>query len=53
VERYDVAADTWTAATDLREGRELFHAVTIGSAGPAKEKDLFDFLIDKASRRQP
>jgi hypothetical protein len=50
VERYDVATDMWTAVTDLRKGRELFHAVTIGSAGPAEEQDLFDSLIDKASR---
>jgi hypothetical protein len=52
VERYDVATDTWTAVADTLEGRNSFSTVTIGSAGPAKEQDLFDSLIDKASRRQ-
>jgi hypothetical protein len=51
VERYDVTSDTWTAAvTNMLEGRQLFDAVTIGSAGPAEDQDLFDSLIAKASR---
>jgi hypothetical protein len=50
VERYDAATDTWTAVEDMLEGRHLFCAVTIGSAGPAEEQDLFDLLIDKASK---
>jgi hypothetical protein len=52
VERYDAATNSWTAAESMLEGRESFRAVTIGSAGPAKEQDLFDSLINKASRRQ-
>jgi hypothetical protein len=50
VERYDVATDTWTAVADMLERRCTFGAVTIGSAGPAEEQDLFDSLIDKASK---
>ena len=41
---------------DLRvmlEGRRVFGAVTIESAGPAEEQDLFDSLIAQASRRRP
>jgi hypothetical protein len=53
VERYDVAADTWTAVPNLIEGRDIFYAVTIGTAGPNEEQDLFDFLIAKAIRRLP
>jgi N-acetylneuraminic acid mutarotase len=49
VERYDVASDTWTAVADMLEGRRYCGAVTIGSAGPADEQDLFDSLIAKAS----
>jgi hypothetical protein len=49
VERYDVAADTWTAVADFSEGRFNFCAVTIGFSGPAAEQDLFDSLIAKAS----
>jgi N-acetylneuraminic acid mutarotase len=45
VERYDVATDTWTAVADMLRGRTDFCAVTIGSADPAKEEDLFDSLI--------
>jgi N-acetylneuraminic acid mutarotase len=49
VERYDVASDTWTEVVDMLESRDNFCAVTIGSAGPAVEQDLFDALIAKAS----
>jgi hypothetical protein len=52
VERYDVATNTWTVVADMLETRNSLGAVTIGSAGPAEEQDLFDSLIDKASRRQ-
>jgi hypothetical protein len=51
VERYDAATDTWTAVADMLEGRHSFCAVTIGSAGPAEEQDLFDSLILKASKK--
>jgi hypothetical protein len=50
VERYDVATDTWTAVANMLEGRLNFGAVTIGSAEPAEEQDLFDSLIAKAAR---
>jgi hypothetical protein len=52
VKRYDVAnTGTWTAVADMMlEGRYYFHAVTIGSADPAEEQDLFDSLIAKAAR---
>jgi hypothetical protein len=49
VERYDVASNTWTASADMFECRRLFGAVTIGSAGPAKQQNLFDSLIVQAS----
>jgi hypothetical protein len=51
VERYDVASDTWTAAAamDMPEGRSMFAAVIIKSAGPVEDQDLFDALIVKAS----
>jgi hypothetical protein len=50
VERYDVTSNTWTFMADLLEGRRFLGAVTIGSAGPAEEQDLFDSLIAKAGR---
>jgi hypothetical protein len=50
VERYNVANNTWTTVADLLEGQQFFCAVTIGSAGPAEEQDLFDTLIAKASK---
>jgi hypothetical protein len=53
VERYDAASDTWTEVADMLEERLSCGAVTIGSAGPAEEQDLFDSLIIKAFRRQP
>jgi N-acetylneuraminic acid mutarotase len=53
VERYDVANDTWTAVASMLEGRSDFGAVTIGSAGPAEEQDVFDSLIIKASSERP
>jgi hypothetical protein len=53
VERYDAAADTWTAVASMLQGRTFFNAITIGSAGPAEEQDLFDSLIAKAARREP
>jgi N-acetylneuraminic acid mutarotase len=53
VELYDVAADTWTAVPNLIEERSMFCAVTIGSAGPKEEQDLFDSLIAKAIRHLP
>jgi hypothetical protein len=51
VERYDVDNDTWTAMADLTHGRIGFGAISIGSAGPAEEQDLFDSLIAEASLR--
>jgi hypothetical protein len=39
----------WHSVADMLERRERFNAVTIGSAGPAEEQDLFDSLIAKAS----
>jgi hypothetical protein len=51
VERYDAAADTWTPVASMREGRDSFAVVTIGSACPAEDQDLFDALIATASRR--
>jgi hypothetical protein len=51
VERYDAASDTWYFVANMLEGRVFFSAVTIGSASPAEEQDLFDSLIAKAARR--
>jgi hypothetical protein len=51
VERYDVTTDAWAAVADMLSERFSFGAVTIGSAGPAEAQDLFDSLIDQASRR--
>jgi N-acetylneuraminic acid mutarotase len=53
VERYDVASNTWMALANMLERRYAFSAVTIGSAGPVEEQDLFDSLITKALRRRP
>jgi N-acetylneuraminic acid mutarotase len=53
VERYDTTTNTWTEVTDMLEARTRFSAVTIGSAGPAEEQDLFDLLIVKASSERP
>jgi hypothetical protein len=48
VERYDVATDTWASVANMLEGRYAFGAVAIiGSAGSAKDQDLFDELIEK------
>ena len=52
VERYDVVTNTWTDVADMLEGRSNFCAVTIGSASPAEEENLFDTLIAKAFSRQ-
>jgi hypothetical protein len=53
VGRYDVATDTWMTVTATLEGRSLLGVIVIRSTGPAEEQDLFNSLIDKASRRQP
>jgi hypothetical protein len=53
VERYDEASNAWTAMTNMLEGRRYFCAITIGSAGPAEDQDLFNSLIVKASMRRP
>jgi hypothetical protein len=50
VERYDAGTDTWTAVADMLIARKLFAAVTIPAAGPAKEQNLFDALIAKATQ---
>jgi N-acetylneuraminic acid mutarotase len=54
VERYDVASNTWTAVADMLEGRKLFGAATIRSAGPSEEQErgVFDMLIAKARKGQ-
>jgi hypothetical protein len=49
-ERYDVATDTWTAVGSMLKSRFNCSAVTIGSANPSEEQDLFDSLIAKAAR---
>jgi hypothetical protein len=51
VERYDVVTDTWTAVADMLESRNQLCAVTIGSADPAEDRDLFDSLIAKGARK--
>jgi hypothetical protein len=51
VERYNMATDTWTAVANMLEGRCAFCSVTIGSAGPAENEDLFDNLIAAARIR--
>jgi hypothetical protein len=53
VERYDVVSNTWRCVVDMLEGRKFFGVVTIGSAGPAGEQNLFDSLIVKACRQHP
>jgi N-acetylneuraminic acid mutarotase len=50
-ERYDISTDTWTAVTDMLEGRISFCAIATGSVGPAEELNLFDSLIAQASTR--
>jgi hypothetical protein len=51
VQRYDPASNTWAAVADMLEGHSCYSAVTIGSAGPTEEQDLFDTLIVKAISR--
>jgi hypothetical protein len=51
MERYDVDTDTWTVVANMLEGRSAFCSVTIGSAGPVEEEDLFDRLIATAMSR--
>jgi N-acetylneuraminic acid mutarotase len=53
MERYDVASNTWAAVANMHDGREVFGAVTIRSAGSVEEQDLFDSLIAKASSGRP
>jgi hypothetical protein len=53
VECYDVASNTWKAVADMLERRYAYGAVSIRSAGPVEEQDLFDSLIAKASIRRP
>jgi hypothetical protein len=54
VERYDVSSNTWAFVDDMIEGQRFFFcAVSIGSAGPAEEQDLFDSLIAEASDLSP
>jgi hypothetical protein len=48
VECYDVTTDTWIAVADMIEERRFFGAVTVGSAEPTEEQDLFDSLIVEA-----
>jgi hypothetical protein len=50
VERYDVVSDTLTAVVGMLEARCYHGAVTIRSADPAEEQDLFDTRIAKAVR---
>jgi hypothetical protein len=50
VERYDVATDTWMGMAYMLESRRNFGAVTIGSADPVLEQDIFDSIIVKAVR---
>jgi hypothetical protein len=52
VERYDVASNIWREAANLLEARRGPCAVTIVSAGPAEEHNLFDSLIVKAASRR-
>jgi hypothetical protein len=53
VERYDVASNTWTLVTDMRESRYTHSAVTIRSADTDDEQDLFDALITEAATEGP
>jgi hypothetical protein len=48
MERYDVAANTWTVVAEMLEGRSLSRAICIKPEGPTEEQDLFDSLIAKA-----
>jgi hypothetical protein len=49
MERYDVAADTWTTMPDTIGDRTFFASVTVGSEGTAEEQSLFDALIAETS----
>jgi N-acetylneuraminic acid mutarotase len=53
VQRYNAATDAWTAVANMLQARRSYGAVTIGSAGPAEDQDLFDSLIAKAAHRDP
>jgi hypothetical protein len=52
MERYDMAADTWTTMPDMIGDRTFFAAVTVGSEGTAEEQNLFDALIAKTSTQR-
>jgi hypothetical protein len=52
VESYDVASNTWESVANMLENRQNFSAVSIGSAGPSEEEDLFDAPIVKAYNRK-
>jgi hypothetical protein len=51
VERYNVTSNTWRTVANMLEVRSYSRAMTIGSAGPAEEQDLFDALIIKTGHR--
>jgi N-acetylneuraminic acid mutarotase len=48
MERYDLAANTWTVVAEMLEGRSLCRAICIEHEGSTEEQDLFDSLIAKA-----
>jgi hypothetical protein len=52
VERHDAVTDTWTAVPDMLAKKIHCGVVTIGSADPAEDQDLFDSLIAKITRER-
>jgi hypothetical protein len=50
MQRYDVTTNAWMDVGFMPEERYHFGAVTIGTASPAEERDLFDVLIAKMSK---
>jgi hypothetical protein len=52
MEIYDAGTNTWTELLDNGpEYRRSFGVVTVRRAGMGEEQDLFDSLIDQATRR--
>jgi N-acetylneuraminic acid mutarotase len=50
VERYDVADNTWTTVADMLESRWFCGAAILTCPSETEEENLFDSLIDKATR---
>jgi hypothetical protein len=51
VVRYDSSDDTWSQVVEMSHARHFFHAAVVATLAD-EEKDVFDMLIFKETRRQ-